>query len=268
MVAASNEIHSDPRVRSIEWRDLVQVNRFEIAAELALPLCWLGASLLTAASGHWLVALGLSFMFYLTGLRIVHNAFHGALGLSRGATNAVLWVMSLLMLGSMHAVKFNHLRHHQLKIEDGDIEGLAAEMPAWKTLLLGPLFPLRLHWHALRIGNRKLRVIILAELFMNILWIGLVFGIWGCGVMRYHIGSMAVGQCFSAFFAVWTVHHHCDRTHFIARTLRNRLKNAITFDMFRHVEHHLFPLVPTCHLAELSKRIDVAAPELKTKIVF
>ena len=75
-------------------------------------------------------------------------------------------------------------------------------------------------------------------------------------------------KCLTAFFAVWTVHHHCDRTHYIARTLRNRIKNRVTFDMFRHIEHHLFPRVPTCHLPELSRRIDMAAPELKRKIVF
>jgi fatty acid desaturase len=38
--------------------------------------------------------------------------------------------------------------------------------------------------------------------------------------------------------------------------------------MFRHIEHHLFPAVPTRHLAKLSERLDVAAPELKSKIVF
>jgi hypothetical protein len=48
---------------------------------------------------------------FLTGLRLVHNAYHSALGLSRAETESVLWVMGVLMLGSMHAVQFNHLRH-------------------------------------------------------------------------------------------------------------------------------------------------------------
>ena len=67
---------------------------------------------------------------------------------------------------------------------------------------------------------------------------------------------MAAGHCLTAFFAVWTVHHHCDRTHYIARTLRGRIRNALTFNMFRHIEHHLFPAVPTRHLAALSIRLD------------
>lgn len=106
------------------------------------------------------------------------------------------------------------------------------------------------------------------ELLMNAAWIAWVFGASGSMVLRYHVMAMMAGHCFTAFFAVWTVHHHCDRTHYLARTLRGRIRNAITFDMFRHIEHHLFPAVPTRHLPELSKRLDLAAPELKRNIVF
>ena len=246
----------------------MSVARLEIVGELLLPLAWLGGSLLVAARGYYGIALGLSFMFFLAGLRLVHNAFHSALGLSRGRTSAVLWTMSVVMLGSMHAVRFNHLRHHRLRLGEGDVEGRAAEMPAWRALLFGPFFPILLHATAFRHGNPKLRAIVTVELLANAAWTVLVFGIWQNSTLRYHVIAMAAGQCMTAFFAVWTVHHHCDRTHYIARTLRNRIKNRITFDMFRHIEHHLFPRVPTCHLPELSRRIDRAAPELKSKLVF
>jgi fatty acid desaturase len=250
------------------WRDLVSVTPLEILWELLLPAAWLSASLVFAARGYYPIAVGLSFMFFLTGLRLVHNAFHSALGLSRRATDAVLWVMSLVMLGSMHAVRFNHMRHHRLRLGEGDVEGRSADMPAWGALLFGPVFPILLHATALRYGNWKLRSIVVAELGMTALWVTLVFSALPSPTLRYHVIVMAAGQCFTAFFAVWTVHHHCDRTHYIARTLRNRVKNGITFNMFLHVEHHLCPQVPTCHLPELSKRIDRAMPELKRKIVF
>jgi fatty acid desaturase len=54
----------------------------------------------------------------------------------------------------------------------------------------------------------------------------------------------------------------------IARTLRNRLKSAVAFDMFFHVEQHLFPRVPTCRLPELARRLDQVAPELGRKQVY
>jgi fatty acid desaturase len=264
----THDIFHDPRLRSVAWRDLVPVTRLEIGGELLLPIVWLAGSLLIAERGSYAMALGLSFMFFLAGLRVVHNAFHSALGLSGLLTGGVLWIMSLMMLGSMHAVRFNHLRHHKLMLGDGDVEGRAAEMPGWRAILWGPLFPVLLHITALRHGNAKLRAIVTAELLMTTVWSALVFGVWHSRTLRYHVVAMAIGQCLTAFFAVWTVHHHCDRTHYIARTLRNRIKNGITFDMFRHIEHHLFPRVPTCHLPELSERIDRAAPELRRNLVF
>ena len=207
-------------------------------------------------------------MFFLTGLRLIHNAFHSSLGLSRRATEIVLWVMSLMMLGLMHAVQFNHLRHDRLTLGEGDVEGRHAEMPAWRALLFGPAFPILLHIAALRHGNSKLRATVVVELLLNAAWMVLVFGVLDSSTLRYHVSAMSVGQCLTAFFAVWTVHHHCDRVHYIARTLRNKIKNGITFNMFLHIEHHLFPRVPTCHLQELSRRIDRVAPELRSKIVF
>jgi fatty acid desaturase len=263
-----SDIQHDLRVRSVAWKDLVSLTRIEIGWELLLPGAWLIASLAIAGNGRSPAALGFSFMFFLAGLRLVHNAFHHALGLSRRTTDAVLWILSVVMLGSMHAVKFNHLRHHRLALGEGDVEGRSAEMPAWRALLFGPVFPILLHWTAFIRGSRKVRVVVMAELAMNAVWISLVLGPLHSPALRYHVIAMAIGQCLTAFFAVWTVHHHCDRTHHLARTLRNRFKNGITLNMFRHIEHHLFPAVPTCHLPELSRRIDIAAPELKQKIVF
>jgi fatty acid desaturase len=261
-------VFHDSRLRFVEWRDLVPVHRLEVLTEPLLPAAWLSASLVLAGFGHYVFALGCSFFLFLTGLRLVHNAFHTALGLSRRTTDIVLWVMSLVMLGSMHAVQFNHLRHHKLNLGEGDVEGRSAEMPAWRALLYGPVFPVLLHVTALRYGNRRLRMTVLGELTLSAISIVVVLSVLHSSVLRYHLSAMLVGQCMTAFFAVWTVHHHCDRTHHLARTLHNRIKNLVTFNMFLHIEHHLFPRVPTCHLPELSRRIDKVAPDLRSKIVF
>ena len=81
---------NDSRLNSVQWRDLVPLRRNEIAHELAISLPWLAASLAAAQHEIYVVALGCSFMFFLTGLRQVHNAYHYALGISRAATE---WVM-------------------------------------------------------------------------------------------------------------------------------------------------------------------------------
>jgi len=270
---ACGDIMRDPRVRAVAWRDLVAVRSVEVVSELLLPTVWLALSLVAAGlcsyTSYWYIpALALSFMFFLAGLRVAHNAFHHALGLPRWADTVVLWAMSLIMLGSLHAVRYNHLRHHRLVMGEEDEEGRSANMPWWLAMLYGPIFTLRLHATALRRGTMQLKATVIGQLAMNGAWIWFVFAFSGSRVLRYQVMAMGAAHCFTAFFAVWTVHHHCDRTHYLARTLRNRVKNAVTFDMFRHIEHHLFPAVPTCHLAELSVRLDQAAPELKSRIVF
>ena len=261
-------VFHDVRLQGVEWRDLVAVRWLEILKELLLPTVWLVASLLLAWHRQYPFALGCSFFFFLTGLRLVHNAFHGAIGLSRRGTEIVLWVMSAIMLGSMHAVQFNHLRHHKLNLSEGDVEGRSAEMPAWKAILFGPFFPVLLHATALRQGHRRLRWTVIGELMITMMWMAVVFGVLNSRVLRYHVAAMLVGQCMTAFFAVWTVHHHCDRSHALARTMHSRIKNLLSFNMFLHIEHHLFPRVPTCHLPELSRRIDRVAPDLRSKVVF
>jgi fatty acid desaturase len=41
----------------------------------------------------------------------------------------------------------------------------------------------------------------------------------------------------------------------------------ISYNMFLHAEHHLFPAVPTAHLAELARRLDAVVPEIRAQQV-
>lgn len=253
---------------AIEWKDLLRLTRLDVAHELTLSLPWLAGSWWAAAHGWHVPALACSFMFFLTGLRQVHNAYHYALGLSRPLTECVMFCLSILMLGSMHAVQINHLRHHRHCLEDEDIEAMSARMSAWRAIVIGPWFPLRLHRKALEVGSPRQRAWIAAELAANVAWVALVFGVFDQAWLKYHVMAMAAGQCLTAFFAVWTVHHDCEPRVGVARTIRGRLKALATYSMFFHVEHHLFPAVPTCKLGVLARRLDEVAPELAAKRVF
>lgn len=244
----------------VAWQDLLYLNRLEIAYELLLSLPWLLASWFAASYGVYWAAVFCSFMFFLTGLRQVHNAYHYALGISRGATEWVMFVQSVLMLGSMHAIQVNHLRHHQYCMADEDIEAMSARMPWWRAVLVGPVFPWRLHLKAWAVGSVAQRRWLVVELFANLVWVTLVFFVFDVSWLKYHVVIMFVGQCWTSFFAVWTVHHDCENDEFMARTVRSRWKNWVTYSMFFHVEHHLFPLVPTCKLNQLAKRMDEVQP--------
>ncbi len=262
------EIMRDPRVRGVEWRDLCKLSKGDVIRELLISVPWLIISLVLAYYQLWFLALGASFMFFLCGLRQVHNAFHYAIGISRSAHETLMFVLSIVMLGSMHAVQFNHLRHHKHCMDDEDVEAASARMPGWKAILFGPVFPYLLHKTALKIGNKRVRRWVILELAANAIWLVLVFLVFQVEFLYYHVLVMLVANCLTAFFAVWTVHHDCDRSHYIARTIREKLKSKITYSMFYHVEHHLYPKVPTCRLRSLAERLDMAAPELQKMRVF
>lgn len=173
----------------VEWKDLLAMSPGRALYEATLPLPYLLVSLALAHLALtrnllWLpAALGVSFFVFLTALRVVHNAFHYALGLPAWATE--LWMFfAPLLLGWMHAVQVTHLLHHRHPLRDDDVESRSARMPWWQSIMTGPLFPfwvLREAWRRARPYQRR--------------WIVLEVG-WNAAaltmrilppVLRYHI---------------------------------------------------------------------------------
>jgi hypothetical protein len=130
----------DRRLRQVPWRDLAVLTRWDPVRELLLPLPWLLGSLFLAGRGLYPLATVLSFGFFLTGLRVVHGAFHYTLGLPRLATDCVMLVFSVAMLGSMHAVQWNHLRHHWHCLVAGALE---TGMVSWRRVRAAAKTPYR-----------------------------------------------------------------------------------------------------------------------------
>ncbi len=253
---------------SVQWQDLLKLKPIEIITELLISLPWLISSLVAAAYQWYFMALFCSFVFFLTGLRQNHNANHYAIGISKPQHEWLMFILSVLMLGSMHVVQINHLRHHKFYPDEQDIEAISAHRSALFALLIGPLFPILLIIKAFQVANKRQLKWICAELLANTLFISLIFAVLDYDFLKYHIVAMTLGQCMTAFFAVWTVHHDCDPDIHVGRTIRNKWLAKLTFNMFYHMEHHLFPAVPTCHLAILANRIDQVASDLPKKSVF
>jgi fatty acid desaturase len=258
----------DPRLARVAWRDLMPLGRWEVVDELCLSLPWLATSLALAQFALWPAAMLCSFMFFLAALRQIHNGTHYALGIGRRGTEWFLFAMSIALLGSNHAVQFNHLRHHRHCLGPEDVEGVNARLPAWKALLCGPIYPLMQHWWALTKGGPRVRRWVAAELAANAAGIAAVAFWIDWRPLQYHLAFMAVGHCFTAFFAVWTTHHDTRAAPFPARTQNGRVKNWVSYRMFLHVEHHLFPQVPTRHLPALAARIAALAPDYRTRQVY
>jgi|SRR5215217_3376731 len=264
MTPASPTAPAAQLVREVEWRDLVRMRRRDGILECLHPAPWLLASWWAAAQAAWPLAVPCSFMFFLTALRLNHEAIHRSLGFGRRGHHLVLHGLSLLMLGSNSAVAFNHLRHHAFVGRPQDIEGKCGRMSWLRVLAYGPLFPAEMHVEAWRLGSPELRRRMATDLALNAAMIGTAL-LTGASVLVYHIAAVATAQCLTAFFAVWITHRGCHGEALVARTQRSRLINFVTYNMFFHLEHHLFPAVPVKRLGRLAARIDAAAPNLAAR---
>ena len=262
-----NSIFIASRKKDVFWKDLVDLSKTEIFYNLIISLPWLFASFAFAFFGWWPLAIICSFVFFLCGLRQAHDAFHHAMGISKKAHDFVMFVLSLLMMCSMHAVKHNHLQHHKHCLDDEDMEGFSARLPWWKAILYGPIFIFLHHYHALKKGNKVTRNWVMVEIIGMVL-LAIAVLLWQNKIALYHLCIMIIGEFFTAFFAVWTVHHDCETDKVYSRTLRGKYLPKLFYNMFYHTEHHLFPKVPTSHLPELAKRIDKVFPEVSTKQIF
>jgi len=232
-----------------------------------LTIPWLLISLTFAYYGYYLIALPFSAFFFLTGLRQVHNGFHNSLGTNKFLTWFSLYFNSILMVSSIHAIKFNHIRHHKYCLTEEDYEGKSAGMTWYGAILYGPIHMFLIHKVTLQLGNSKYVKNVIIELLSIIGFLSLIF-YFQVGFLIYHVIIMVIAEFLMAFFAVWSVHHDTEENPDFARTQRDGWKNKVTFSMFYHLEHHLFPAVPTIKLPELARRIDESLPNLEKKNTF
>lgn len=254
-------------LRKVEWKDLKKLTFREMLIENNLTIPWALASWTFAYFELYWLALPCSAFFFLTGLRQVHNGFHNSLGTNKFLTWLSLYINSVLMMVSIHAVKFNHLRHHRYCLSEEDQEGKSAHMTWYGAILYGPVHMFKIHQITWQIGSKKYRRNMILEIISALLFAGIAI-YFGIHWLIYHIIIMIIGEFMMAFFAVWTVHHDTHDNPDFARTQRGGWKNKLTFSMFYHLEHHLFPAVPTIKLPELARRIDEAIPEIEKKQTF
>src|ERR1043165_9859129 len=151
-------------LRKVEWKDLRNLNVKEMLIENNLTIPWFVISITLAYYGYYIFALPFSAFFFLTGLRQVHNGFHNSLGTNKFLTWLSLYLNSILMIVSMHAVKFNHIRHHKYCLTEEDYEGKSAGMSWYGAMLYGPVHMWLIHKVTLQKGNRDYRRHVLIEL--------------------------------------------------------------------------------------------------------
>ena len=250
-----------------EWQDLVSYKPWEIIKEISLPIPWFVLEMWAASNQNYVLMLFAASYFFLTCLRLSHNAFHYCIGVSRTATKAVMLLLSVFMMTSMRATLYTHMQHHRHCLEDNDVEGYIAKLGFWSMLLQAPLFTIKLHREALsRSANENLKQNswIKFEIALNVLWMLAVWLWLDIDALKIHTVMMLLSHALSPMFTVWCVHHDCDdgsdddHSSFDSRTLRSSWMSPLAYNMFFHLEHHTYPAIPTCHLPALAERLDRA----------
>lgn len=240
------------------WEDLRTPPRYQYLIELMLPVPWLVLSVVSFNGPYWFLGPVAAFFFFLCCLRLNHEAIHNNLGLGRRWDHVVMHGLSALMVGSNHADAFCHLKHHKDTLGSDDHEGHCARMTAGQVLLYGPRFPIDLNREAWRQGGPVWRRRLMIDWALVALFALASFasGIRG---LQLHVAAMLVGQCLTAFFAVWITHQGTVGTGLAGRSQRGPLA-WMAYQMFYHREHHLFPKVPVSRLKDLARRLDADVP--------
>lgn len=240
------------------WQDLTQLSRRERVAELLLPLPWLLLAWALAAAGASLLALVAVAPFFTTALRLTHDTYHRNLGLSPREGDLLLFVLSLLLGGALHAIEYTHLRHHRDCLGDHDTEGQISRYRFWAALVRSPLYPLRIHQEALRAGSARQRRWVRCELAAVAL---LQLLIWSGSDAALQTLSLALlaANAVVPMVGIWGVHRGCAPGPSIARSSRQGWLQRISFNMLYHDEHHAWPGIPARHLPRLAQRLDARA---------
>ena len=210
--------------------------------------------------GWWWATPPVMFGIFVAVVTVTHDIVHRSLGLSDRATEWALFLLGLVLMESGHAYRITHLQHHRVFPGDGDPEGYPARLSLLGAVMYGPVFLVRLWCWAWRRSRSHARqrawLAIEASGPLAALVIGGTLLSSTRAVLAYAVMAIA-GSWVYPLLTVYLPHHgYGDSPLTQTRTLRGRIVPAIFLELTYHLEHHLYPKVPSHHLATLARRLD------------
>lgn len=240
--------------------DLLQTSRWEKFQPLVMPYLWSLGFLVSWHLGvKWFSFLCLVLVFSACSTS-THDVVHGSLGLNRKWTERLLFLLGAPILESGHAYRLTHLEHHRIFPDHQDLEGEAAHMPVWKVILIGPTFLPRLWLWAWRKSKSRpvQRRWLILEASLPVIGLAISFSVlpFSTAPLAYVI-TVGIASWFYPLFAVHLPHQHFEESKVSqAWTLRGRLIPRLFRPLAYHLEHHLYPMVPSHNLHKLAMRLE------------
>jgi fatty acid desaturase len=234
--------------------DLLRTTPGQRRWALTRPFVGVAGFAIALWAGWWWITPLVMFGIFVAVVTVTHDVVHRCLGLGRRGSDWALFALGLVLLESGHAYQLTHLQHHRTFPSDDDPEGYPANLSLLGAVCYGPVFLVRLWFWAWRRG-REARGWLLAEAAAPILAIVAGIVLWD-GLLWYAIMAIA-GSWVYPLLTVYLPHHdYGDEPLTQTRTLRGRLVPAMFLELTYHLEHHLYPQVPSHRLAELARRLD------------
>jgi beta-carotene hydroxylase len=240
-------------------RDLLAVTSAQKTWSILRPLLCVAAYFTFASHGWWIPAVfAVAGLMFITYVSTSHDLLHRTLGFPRWLNEGLLIIVEMLALRSGHAFRISHLCHHRHFPDDEDIEGRVASMSLWRALLEGMGQQTRLFIWAWPRARRDEK-----------LWMA-IEGSWAVTYAGYSVVFLAETPVFFVYMmlivtsswlypvaTVWIPHRATAKeTLFQTHAVRGRIVPELFLQHTYHLEHHLYPSVPSFNWQKLAKRLD------------
>jgi beta-carotene hydroxylase len=241
-------------------RELLTTTPWQRRRTLARPYIGVAVFAVVAALGWWWLTPFVVFGIFVAIVTATHDVVHRTLGLTERQTGIWLFLLGLVLLESGHAYQMTHRQHHRLFPSPDDPEGYPANLSFAGAVLYGPVFLVRLWCWSMRRADRRGRCWLVAEAAVPFAAVAGGMALWRTTPYLFAYAVMAIiGSWVYPLLTVYLPHHdYGDEPLTQTRTLRGRVIPAIFLELTYHLEHHLYPTVPSHNLPELARRLEPA----------
>jgi fatty acid desaturase len=241
----------------LEVNDLCTTSPWRRRVALARPFAGVALFAVVVHFGWWWLTPLVIFATFVAVVTVTHDVVHRVLGLGPRGTDWALFLMGVVLLESGHAYRITHLQHHRrFPHPTDDPEGYPAGMTLLGAICYGPIFLVRLWWWAWRTGRDRVWLAVEATVPILALTAGVLSLTSFPGILIYVTMAIA-GSWVYPLLTVYLPHHDYGDTPLSqTRTLRGRILPAVFLELTYHLEHHLYPQVPSHNLPALGRRLD------------